>query len=596
MKHMLRNLNYLMKYIWQTEKRYILLRVPQILLNALKPFIMVIFPKLIIDKLTQANYGEDAWRYTATIIIIMILLNFVVNVILRILYTCITNSYNSFSSKHTINVGRKIMSMEYKHIENPEVLDLFERTKDAGYCENIYSSISNIISNSLTCIGLLVVLSQINIIIICVILIVVVINVFCNRKIQKYDYQWHIEAAPYKRVSSYLTNLMQNFQYGKDIRLFNEAEYLTTKYNKFKKSYLHKLYTITIKFLKLNLVTTIINIIQQGGVYFYLAFELFKKRITIGSFTMLLSSIQQFTECLVDISNNVVNIGNYTRYIEEFSQIMSYEDIINRKGLNISDSENVFIEFKNVWFKYPGSDNFALKNINTAISNKEKLSIVGTNGSGKTTFIKLLLRLYQPTKGEILVNGININEIDYNSYINLFSTVFQDYKILAYSISENITLQDDYNDPRVCEILKQLNLYDKVMQLSKGLDTMLSKEFDPHGIELSGGEQQKIVIARALFRNSKLLILDEPTSALDPLMEYDIYSTVMNSINDRGIIFISHRLSVTQFCDKVSVFDQGEIIQSGTHQSLMAMPSGLYHEMYSKQAEFYKDKEANYEL
>ena len=595
MNKKLRNINYLMKYIWRTEKSYILLRVPQIFLNALKPFIMVIFPKLIIDKLTQANYGDDTWSYTVKIILLMIVLNFVTNVILRVLYTCITNSYNSFSSKHTINIGRKIMSLEYKHIENPEVLDLFERTKDAGYCENIYSSISSIISNSLTCAGLLVVLSQINIIMICVILIVVVINVFCNRKIQKYDYQWHIEAAPYKRVSSYLTNLMQNFQYGKDIRLFNEAEYLASKYNKFKKTYLHKLYTITIKFLKLNLVTTIINIIQQGGVYFYLAYELFKKRITIGSFTMLLSTIQQFTECLVDISNNVVNVGNYTRYIEEFNEIMSYEDIMNRKGIELTDSENLLIEFKNVWFKYPGSDDFTLKNINTSISSKEKLSIVGTNGSGKTTFIKLLLRLYEPTKGEILVNGVNINEINYGSYIRLFSSVFQDYKILAYSINENITLQDDYNDPRVCEILKQLNLYDKVMQLSKGLDTMLSKEFDPHGIELSGGEQQKIVIARALFRKSSLLILDEPTSALDPLMEYDIYNTVISSIHDRGIIFISHRLSVTQFCNKVIVFDQGEIVQSGTHQSLMTITNGLYYEMYTKQAKFY-NKEVNYEF
>ncbi|MBE5965652.1 MAG: ABC transporter ATP-binding protein [Lachnospiraceae bacterium] len=580
---------FIMKYIWKIERIYVLVRIPQIILEAIKPFIMIIFPKLIIDLLTMNPLNNQTWIRVCKISILMIILNMTINLLLRILYTCVTNTWNSFSCKHNTYLGKKVMSIDYDKIENTEILDLFERTKDPKYCESIFYSLAQSITNILTAIGLIYVLSSLNILIIGIILAVVFINVICNRKIQNYDYAWHKEAAPYQRKSSYLMNLMQNFKYGKEIRVFGESDYLVDKYSKFNKEYLHKLFTITIKFLRLNTLTTIFNVAQEGGMYLYLAYKVYVKQITIGGFSMLIASISQLTNCLINISGSVVSLKNYSKYIEELMTLINLAEESRHEGLTYKEDQEFTIEFSNVSFKYPGVDLFVLKNINVKFCSNQKISIVGTNGSGKTTFIKLLLRLYKPTEGHILLNGIDINTIKYEEYIRLFSAVFQDYHIKAFSVLENVSTNENGDKDKVIKILDVVNMKNKVFSLPNKMNTILSKEFERDGLELSGGEQQKIMIAKALYKNSQVLILDEPTSALDPLMEYEIYNTINHNVQNRGIVFISHRLSITKYCDVVFVFHNGEIVQTGSHNELMRNQDALYYEMYNKQAEFYKD-------
>ena len=262
------------------------------------------------------------------------------------------------------------------------------------------------------------------------------------------------------------------------------------------------------------------------------------------------------------------------------------------KSLNFNKKEreeDTLLEFKNVSFKYPRSKEFTLKNISIKINEGEKLSVVGLNGAGKTTFIKLLARLYDPTEGEILLNGVNINEYDYDEYMKLLSVVFQDFKLMSFSIKENIALNDfnKVKDEEIEEVLIKSGFGKDLEKLPKGINTPIYKNFDEGGIEFSGGQAQKLAIARAVYKDAPIVILDEPTAALDPKAEYEIYSKFNELIGKKTTIYISHRLSSCRFCDNIAVFQKGKLIQYGTHDELVKDKGNEYETMYSAQAQYY---------
>lgn len=215
---------------------------------------------------------------------------------------------------------------------------------------------------------------------------------------------------------------------------------------------------------------------------------------------------------------------------------------------------------------------------------------MGANGAGKTTFIKLLCRLYDPSEGEILLNGIDIRKYDYDEYIRMFSIVFQDYKIFSFSVAENVAAGPVFDRERVIKSLRDAGIYDRVRQMKNGIDARLLKDQqdgDEEGIEISGGEKQKIALARALYRNAPIVILDEPTSALDPVAEQDIYLRFNDMIAEKTAVFISHRMSSCLFCDEIIVFDEGRIVEYGSHDQLVADEEGVYHRMWEAQAQYY---------
>ena len=251
--------------------------------------------------------------------------------------------------------------------------------------------------------------------------------------------------------------------------------------------------------------------------------------------------------------------------------------------------ENSYIEFHNVSFQYPGSDIFAIKNLNLRLSCTKKLCIVGENGSGKSTFIKLLLRLYEPTSGEILLNGVNITEYNYELYTKLFAPVFQDFSTYELTLKENVALDEKCDDVKFHKACMSSNIQSLIDKLAKGAETQIGKEIDPEGIEPSGGEGQRIAIARACYHGGEIFILDEPTAALDPMAEYEIYTQFSNIITDKCAILITHRLSAVQLADRVAVFDDGHVAEYGTHSELYAK-GGIYTEMFDKQAKFYRDE------
>ena len=280
------------------------------------------------------------------------------------------------------------------------------------------------------------------------------------------------------------------------------------------------------------------------------------------------------------------NNARFLRAIKDFMEIpndMYQGSLTTEKRAD----RNYEVEFKDVSFKYPGSDIYALRHVSMKFKISGRLAVVGMNGSGKTTFIKLLCRLYDPTEGKILLNRIDIRKYRYEDYLNIFSVVFQDFQLPALPLGENVAASAIYDRERVIDALEKAGFGERLAHLPNGLDTYLYHQLKEDGVSISGGEAQKIAIARALYKDAPFLILDEPTAALDPIAEAEIYSNLNNIIDDKTAIYISHRLSSCRFCDDILVFHEGNVIQQGNHDTLVADTAGKYYELWNAQAQYY---------
>ncbi|MBQ3879168.1 MAG: ABC transporter ATP-binding protein [Oscillospiraceae bacterium] len=252
-----------------------------------------------------------------------------------------------------------------------------------------------------------------------------------------------------------------------------------------------------------------------------------------------------------------------------------------------NDNEYEF-EFRHVYFRYPNTDRDVLRDVNLKWRIGEKMALVGRNGSGKSTLVKLLCRLYDPTQGEITLNGVDIRKYDYNEYMALFSVVFQDSRLFSSSIAENVAAGTQYDAGRVEDCVRRSGLSERLDALPDGIETKLYKDFDENGVEISGGEAQKLCLARAIYKGAPFIVLDEPTAALDPISEHEIYTKFNSIVGTRTAIYISHRLSSCRFCDEITVLDDGQIVERGTHDALVRA-GGHYAALWNAQAEYYKD-------
>ena len=297
----------------------------------------------------------------------------------------------------------------------------------------------------------------------------------------------------------------------------------------------------------------------------------------------LKNKIEELTQAIEDMQNNAVFLKQTFEFLDIPNNM--YQGSLTTEKRSDRKYE---IEFRNVSFRYPGCEQYALRNINLKFKIGQKLAVVGMNGSGKTTFIKLLCRLYDPTEGKILLNGIDIRKYNYKEYMMIFSVVFQDFKLFSLTLGENVAAKINYDEEEVKSALKKSGFYNRLSTMPEGLNTYLYKDFNKKGIIISGGEAQKIAIARAIYKNAPFIILDEPTAALDPIAEAEIYEKFNEITGDKTAIYISHRLSSCKFCDKIVVFHEGSVIQTGTHQELAADKSGKYFQLWTAQAQYYR--------
>ena len=309
----------------------------------------------------------------------------------------------------------------------------------------------------------------------------------------------------------------------------------------------------------------------------------------ISSFTMYVFLISALMTRMVELGNDLAFIRNEGQYVDDFFRLMDADLINEGEADKLPDS--VEIRFDHMYFKYPNTDKYIYEDFNFTIKRGERLAIVGVNGAGKTTLVKLMCGLYKPTNGHIYINDIDITDYKKETLYDMFGTVFQDFAILAFPVKQNVAASENADEDRVLEVLDSVGLKEKIAGLPKGLDTMMLKIVDEEGVDLSGGERQKLAIARALYKDAPMVIMDEPTAALDALAEADIYENFSRLVEGKTAVYISHRLASTKFCDKIALFDGSGVKEYGTHEELMAK-KGMYYDMFVIQGKYYQEEAA----
>ena len=334
-----------------------------------------------------------------------------------------------------------------------------------------------------------------------------------------------------------------------------------------------------------------VSVIFTGLVYAFVCLKAWAGAFGLGAVTQYVVSITKVSGGMSGLVSALGDMQNNAAFLVPIFEFLDIPNNMYQGSLTIEKRRDrkYEVEFRNVSFKYPGSDIYALRNVNIEFEIGSRLAIVGMNGSGKTTFIKLLCRLYDPTEGEILLNGIDIRKYNYAEYMMIFSVVFQDFQLFALRLGENVASKVDYDGERVMDSLRKAGFTERLAELQWGIETYLYKDYDKDGVNISGGEEQKIAIARALYKDAPFIILDEPTAALDPIAEAEIYSRFNDIVGDKTAVYISHRLSSCKFCDKIVVFHDGTIIQQGTHVSLVTDANGKYYELWHAQAQYYTE-------
>lgn len=404
-------------------------------------------------------------------------------------------------------------------------------------------------------------------------------------------YEANMEAKPVERERDYAKRVFYLSDYAKEVRMSRVHEVIHEKFTVCNGKLLDIWDRFGKKGFHVSVAATIgMEIFGTLGMYAYLAYgAMVAHTVTIGGFGALSQSANRFSSRIRQVLMVIMDFVEQSIYVDKFRRFMAYEPKIERQQGKRPEKELKPLELKNVSFTYHGENAPSLKNINMTIQPYENAAIVGYNGAGKTTLIKLLMRLYDPTEGEILIGGRNIKELDVEEYRKEFAAVFQDYQIFAATLGENVVMDDvaETDQGKITDALSHSGFTEKLEELPLGTDTPLTKEFEMSGVDLSGGEKQKVAIARAFFKPSHYAVMDEPSSALDPIAEYQLNQNMAEIARDRTVIFISHRLSTTVMADKIYMFEKGEIIEQGSHSELMAL-NGKYAEMFRKQAVNYR--------
>lgn len=583
----IKTVRYFIPVGWQIKKNYFILMTLNLIFNAIQPFIDIIILPLIIDELINERRLEVISIY----IVVLVLGGGILSRLISFTSMSADKASSLFENHLNEILVKRTMEIDFALTENKEALDQIEKAKEgigwySGGIPGIVTPFLDLIKNIFV-IGGIVVLIAVNApVMLLITLIVVFIKWLVNKKLMRIEIESFKNLSKVNRSFSYTLFELLEFKYAKDIRLYGAVGMMMNKTAQEIKGLTKIWRQQASQYIPWNVISSLVDCVNNGIMYMYLGILTILGKITIGIFTQMVSAVSTFSFSIQNVVNSFQTIIKRSAYANEFIKFMEYPAIM-QTGNKIPASIPHIIEFIDVSFSYPGTDVKILDHVSIHIKTGEHLSIIGLNGAGKTTFIKLLCRLYDVDSGEILLDGINIKEYQYEEYMKLFSVVFQDYKLLSFTLKENIVLDNIVTEEEINSICKIADINDKIHSLKDGLDTILFKSFDKDGVDLSGGEQQKIAIARALYKNSPIVILDEPTAALDPMAEYEIYRQFDQLVGGKTAIYISHRLSSCKFCDTIAVFSEGTIKEYGPHEVLINISNGIYAKMFMAQAQYY---------
>lgn len=577
--------------IWKINPAYFFVLFLGALINASQVMLNAYLPKLLIDELLATSDLSLLIIYAGLIIGSNALI-----ILLRNIYVRLADvQHEKMILEIEKKMAEKIINIEYYYLEDPYYLDLKQRAlfacNNQGSLYRLVYGFAGIVSDIVTIIGILAIMLTLGWVLVVAVLVVVILNIMARLFIIRKEIKFYDSIIPINRRFEYYADTGMLRSAGRDFRLNNGNEIINSKIYKFNLQSCDSFKGIFMLYGLFEGIMRIINIIQTAFTYGYVALraitDKFGSKIGLGSFSMYVSTTISFSTTLSSLINRFMEFYQILKYLEPYAEFMSIKEL-DKKGDEVEFTETFkTIEFKNVCFKYPKTDRLILDNVSFKINKGEKISIVGLNGAGKTTIVKLICRLFAPTSGEILVNGVNIFTYDFRSYNRQLTAVFQDYKLFAYSIKDNIECGVVDHEDKISNILKQIGIYDKVESLALKENSCINKEYDIDGVELSGGQLQKIAIARSLYKEASLVILDEPTSALDPISEAEVYQNFNNLVTDKTAIYISHRMSSSVFCDKVLVIEEGKVVDFDLHENIMKKPDTLYYKLYTSQAKNY---------
>ncbi len=494
-------------------------------------------------------------------------------------------------------LNTKVSVCSYPLTEDEKAIAKGERAAQAlmsnqGPGEWIWEVLIDLLTSVCVLIVYVFMLKDINVLIILSIAITCLLSFFIGKRINEWGYRNRREKEQYVNKFSYALKISEDESIAKDMRIFGMKNWINDMYY----SAVNAIISFSAKEERKYLISDIIDLIfafsRNGIAYFYLISLVINGELIASEFLLYFS----MTGALSTALNIVfVKLSDLHKVCAELSVILEYLNIKELfkfeegKSVQPKENESYTIKLDNVSFKYPNSDKYIIKNLNLELNPYEKLAVVGLNGAGKTTLVKLICGFYDPTEGQVLLNGEDIREFNRSDYYKFFSAVFQEFSVLDVTVGENVSqTENDIDFEKIKDCIEKAGLTNKINSLEKGYDTIIGRNVFEDGIELSGGETQRLMLARALYKNAPILILDEPTAALDPIAESDIYNKYNDISKNKLSVFISHRLASTRFCDRIIFLESGSILEEGTHNQLINL-NGKYAQLYDVQSRYYKE-------
>ena len=584
---MFKGLWFFLKEGWKHDKKYILWRVIYQFVHALIPVLAALAPKYIIDELMGQRRIPVLTLYTGVLVTYTLVAGIVSDCLSLDSYTRRGYVATAFQT----HLNRLLTQADFERLESPVFREQKVKAEKFIFCDwhgfgYLLDLSLNIVGKCITLAGIAAIILTLDLWVVMLFVGMCLVSTWAGNRVEQRAKALSYQIISQQRYVMYYNQVFDDTAIGKEIRLNGLSQWLVRRYSDCMKICDAAVDQRNKGYMKANAVTAATTFVQQGAAYAYLIGAMLKGVLSVGDFTMYLGAVTAFSDALRSVMESLAEIRLYDGYYEDLDAYLHVPQTLRESGTRPVAAKAHTIEFQNVGFRYPGQKTWALRGVNLTLRPGEKLAVVGENGAGKSTFVKLLCRLYDPTEGRILLDGADIREYDYDGYMAQFSTVFQDYRLFSMSLRDNVALALPADDHRVELLLRQVGMGPRLDSLPKGIHTHVSKLFEEDGFEPSGGEGQKIALARALYREAPIVVLDEPAAALDPRAEYELYRQFAALVAGKSAVYISHRMSLARFCDRVAVFAKGRLTELDTHDALMVL-GGEYAQLFALQAQYY---------
>ncbi len=584
------------------------------------PFMSILLPKIAIGILEWGNGSvngaidklanmlglvlgrevtADATKNVMLLLVVTMALYFLVAGALSVVTSYLSNYMRSrnmrIRMRYLGDMSEKLQTMDYCYHEDAGFFEKYQKGMNAcnnntNGMEGLYTKLCWMPAVFVTLMGMIFFAGALNPLLLLAIAVHVAVTMWTSKLTHDYEYSKKEETSKAQRRMDYYRKTTQDFSYGKDIRIFNLRQRIMANYQEEINAYLRLLVKIKNREYLLGfagIATLLLTNLLTYGI-------LVNKVLTgmsVSSFVMYTSMVVSLTEFMLEFGQSLAFIWNEGEYVNDFYCLLDAPLVVegDNKISGVNAASSLEIRFEHVTFHYPGTEKNIFTDLNFTIHAGERLAIVGVNGAGKSTLVKLMTGLFAPTEGHIYINGTDIALLKKSELYKLYSAVFQDVNILAFTLRENVACaSENVDDTKVQEALEKVGLWEKVSGFEKGLDQMMLKIIDENGTDFSGGERQKLSIARALYKDAPMVIMDEPTAALDALAEAEIYESFSSLVEGKTAVYISHRLASTRFCDKIALFDESGLAEYGNHEELMER-KGKYYEMFVVQGKYYQE-------